>query len=81
MDGRVSTRSITFASEEQRRNYLADCRADRRREQPSNGAELAFVMKHDTRLVGHVFYLAPEIKEYRLSKDGSCVTSDLVVRM
>lgn len=81
MDGRVNTRGITFTSEEQRRNYLADCRADRLREHPRRVAELDFVMKHDTRLVGQAFYLAPELKAYRLSKDGSCVTSELVVRM
>lgn len=81
MDGRVNTRGITFASEEQRRSYLADCRADRLKEQPRMASDMASVMKHDTRLVGQAFYLAPELKAYRLSKDGSCVTSELVVRM
>lgn len=66
------TRGITFSSDAQRKAYIADCRADALRE-AYVGSPLD-LLGHDRTLVGQTFYLAPALKDYRLSKDGSCVT-------
>jgi hypothetical protein len=72
----TSTRGITFASEAQRKAYIRDCRADYLRENPPAAKE--FTLEHDTSLVGQTFYLAPQLKGYRLSRDGSTITGQPV---
>lgn len=72
----TSTRGITFASEQQRKDYLRDCRIDEMRERPAPIQRR--VIEHDLTLVGMIFYLSPELKGFRLSKDGSTITSQIV---
>ena len=73
----TNTRGITFASEAQRIEYLADCRADEMRNHTPK-TQYPKVMDHDTTLVGMIFYLAPDMKAFRLSKDGSTITPQLL---